>query len=65
MTSVYLGRFNLHNFIYLVDFWSLSMYAGRQCREEIKMLYGMVKNFIRAGDASIVIRRKEEVVQLD
>jgi hypothetical protein len=30
------------------------------------MLYkNMVKNFIRAGDASIVIRRKEEVVQLD
>jgi hypothetical protein len=35
------------NFIYLVDFWSLSMYVGRQCRAEIKMLYGnMVKNYL-------------------
>jgi hypothetical protein len=41
------------------------MYAGRQCRAEIKMLYGnMMKNFIRDGDASIVIHRKEEVVQV-
>jgi hypothetical protein len=40
------------------------MYAGRQCRAEIKMLYGnMVKNFIRAGDASVVLRRKEAVVR--
>jgi hypothetical protein len=38
-----------------IDFWSLSMYAGRQCRAERKMLYGnMVKNFIQAGDANIV-----------
>jgi hypothetical protein len=42
------------------------MYAGRQCLVEVKMLYGnMVKNFIQEGDANIVIRKKEEVVQLD
>ena len=44
----------------------LSIYVDRQCQAEIKMLYGnMVKIFIPDGDATIVVRRKEEVVRLD
>jgi len=44
----------------------LSIYAGRKCLGEIEMLYGnMVKIFIPDGDAIIVVRRKEEVVQQD
>ena len=44
----------------------LSIYADRQCQAEIKMLYrNMVKIFIPDGDATIAIRRKEEVVRLD
>ena len=44
----------------------LSIYADRQWQTEIEMLYGnMVKIFIPDGDATIVVRRKEEVVRLD
>ena len=44
----------------------LSIYADRQWQVEIEMLYGnMVKIFILDGDATIVVRRKEEVVRLD
>ena len=54
------------DFIYVIDMFLLSIYAGRQCQAEIKMLYGnMVKIFIPDGDATIVMRKKEEVVRLD
>ena len=55
------------DFIYVIDMFLLSIYADRQCQAEIKMLYGnMVKIFIPNGDdATIVIRRNEEVVRLD
>ena len=44
----------------------LSIYVDRQWQAEIEMLYGnMVKIFIPDGDATIVVRRKEEVVRLD
>ena len=44
----------------------LSIYADRQWQAEIEMLYGnMVKILIPYGDATIVVRRKEEVVRLD
>ena len=47
----------------MIDMSLLSIYADRQCRVEIKMLYGnMVKIFNPDGDATIVMRRKEEVV---
>ena len=49
-----------------IGLFVLSIYAGRQCQAEPKMLYGsMVKIFILDGDAIIVIRRKEMVVALD
>ena len=42
------------------------MYTDRQWQAEIEMLYGnTVKIFITDGDATIVVRRKEEVVRLD
>ena len=54
------------DFIYGIDMLLLSIYADRQCQAEIKILYGsMVKIFILDGDATIVMRREEEVVQLD
>ena len=54
------------DFIYVIDIFLLSIYADRQCQPEIKMLYGnMVKIFIPDGDATIVMRRKQEVVRLD
>ena len=44
----------------------LSMYVDRQWQAEIEMLYGnMVKIFIPDGDATIVVRRKKEMVRLD
>ena len=44
----------------------LSIYADRQWQAEIEMLYeNMVKFFIPDGDATIVVRRKKEVVRLD
>ena len=50
----------------MIDMFLLSIYADRQYQADIKMLYGnMVKIFIPDDDASIVIRRKEEVVRLD
>ena len=50
----------------MIDMFLLSIYADRQYQADIKMLYGnMVKNFIPNGDASIVIRRKQDVVRLD
>ena len=50
----------------MIDMSLLSIYADRQCQVEIKILYGnMVKIFIPGGGASIVIRRKQEVVRLD
>jgi len=50
----------------VIDMSLLSIYADRQYQVEIKMLYGnMVKIFIPDGDATIVVRRKEEVVQQD
>ena len=50
----------------MIDMFLLSIYADRQCQAEIKMLYGnMVKIFIPDGDATIIVRRKEEVVRLD
>jgi len=50
----------------VIDMSLLSICADRQCQVEIKMLYGnMVKIFIPDGGASIVIRRKQEVVRLD
>ena len=52
--------------MYVIDMFLLSIYADRQCQAEIKMLYGnMVKIFIPDGDATIIVRRKEEVVRLD
>ena len=54
------------DFIYVIDMFLLSIYADRQCQAEIKMLYeNMVKIFIPDGDATIVMRRKQEVVRLD
>ena len=54
------------DFIYVNDIFLLSIYADRQCQAEIKMLYGnMVKIFISDGDATIVMRIKQEVVRLD
>ena len=48
----------------MIDMFLLSMYADRQWQAE--MLYGnAVKIFIPDGDATIVVRRKEEVVRLD
>ena len=42
------------------------MYADRQWQAEIEILYwNMVKIFIPDGDATIVVRRKDEVVRLD
>ena len=50
----------------MIDMFLLSMYADRQWQAEIEMLYGnTVKIFILDGDATIVVRRKEEVVRLD
>ena len=40
------------------------MYADRQWQGEI-LYENMVKIFIPDGDATIVVRRKEEVVRLD
>ena len=54
------------DFIYVIDMFLLSIYADRQYLAEIKMLYGnMMKIFIPDGDATIVMRKKEEVVRLD
>ena len=54
------------DFIYVIAMFLLSIYADRQCQAEIKMLYGnIVKIFIPDDDATIVIRRKKEVVRLD
>ena len=68
----HLDRFDLGvyliyvDFIYVIDMFLLFIYADRQCQAEIKMLYGnMVKIFNPDGDATIVMRRKEEVVWLD
>ena len=48
----------------MIDMFLLSIYADRQWQAEIEILYGnMVKIFIPDGDATIVIRRKEEEVQ--
>ena len=48
----------------MIDIFLLSMYADRQW--QVEMLYGnTVKIFILDGDATIVVRRKEEVVRLD
>ena len=48
----------------MIDIFLLSMYADRQWQAD--MLYGnTVKIFIPDGDATIVVRRKEEVVRLD
>ena len=48
----------------LDDIFLLSIYADRQWQAE--MLYGNTgKIFIPDGDATIVVRRKEEVVRLD
>ena len=48
----------------MIDMFLLSMYADRQC--QAKMLYvNTVKFFIPDGDATIIVRRKEEVVRLD
>ena len=48
----------------MIDMFLLSMYADRQWQAE--MLYGNTgKIFIPDGDATIVVRRKEEVVRLD
>ena len=47
----------------MIDMFLSSIYADRQCQAEIKILYGnMVKNFTPDGDATIVMRRKEEIV---
>jgi len=47
------------------DMFLLSMYADRQWQAEIEMYGNTVKIFIPDGDATIVVRRKEEVVRLD
>ena len=48
----------------MIDMFLLSMYADRQW--QIEMLYGnTVKIFISNGNATIVVRRKKEVVRLD
>ena len=48
----------------MIDMFLLSMYVDRQ--RLVEMLYGnTVKIFIPDGDATIVVRRKEEVVRLD
>ena len=61
-----LGRFDLGSFylgVYMTMFL-LSIYADRQWQGE--MLYGnTVKIFISDGDATIIVRRKEEVMRLD
>ena len=42
------------------------MYVDRQWQAEIEMLYGnIVKIFIPDDDATIVVRKKEELVRLD
>ena len=47
----------------MIDMFLLSIYADRQWQAEIEMFYGnMVKIFIPNGDATIVVRRKDEVV---
>jgi hypothetical protein len=44
----------------------LSICVDRQCQAEIEMFCGNIaKIFIPDGHTSIVIRKKEEVVQLD
>ena len=48
----------------MIDMFLLFMYVDRQW--QAKMLYGnMVKILIPDGDATIVVRRKEEEVRLD
>ena len=47
----------------MIDMFLLSIYANRQWQAEIEMLYGnTVKFFIPDDDATIVVRRKDEVV---
>ena len=50
----------------MIDMFLLSIYVDRQWQAEIEILYeNMVKIFIPDSDATIVVRRKEEVMQLD
>ena len=50
----------------MIDMFLLFIYTDRQWQAEIEMLYrNMVKIFIPDGDATIVVRKKEEVVRLD